>query len=179
MSKRRDQWHHRETQSRGIILLLQGWWSVLSSALCRWRQPNGSTEAAVATSSFGSPPKSPVCASSSNESSRETLSHDQSLIGPTQDSKIDCATSSGSTSPVQKVTILDRHGTIALIIASWCAGILTLALYWHPAMLTASQEKANARAQQAITTAELTKRDLEELKREVYVYKETGRWAEK
>lgn len=80
---------------------------------------------------------------------------------------------------MQKVTILDRHGTLALIIASWCAGILTLALYWHPAMLTASQEKANARAQQAVITAELTKRDLEDLKRQVYVYKETGRWVEK
>lgn len=179
MSKRQDQWHHQETRSRGIILSLQGWWSGLLSALRKWSPLSGLTAMGAAMNSFDSPPKSPACASNSNESNHEISSQGASLSGPIQDSKIDCATSSGRSSPVQKVTILDRHGTLALIIASWCAGILTLALYWHPAMLTASQEKANARAQQAVITAELTKRDLEDLKRQVYVYKETGRWVEK
>lgn len=50
---------------------------------------------------------------------------------------------------------------------------------WWPYMLTASAAKAEARAQQAITTAELTKRDLEEMRRELAIYKRTGEWVEK
>lgn len=123
--------------------------------------------------------KSPECESNSTELKLEISSPEASSIGPLQDSKIDSASSSGKCSPVNKTTIVDKHGTLALIIASWCGGILTLGIFWLPQLLAASQEKANARAQQAITTAELTKRDLEDLKRELYVYKETGRWAEK
>jgi hypothetical protein len=80
---------------------------------------------------------------------------------------------------VTKVTILDRHGTLALILASAACGAIFLGAMWLPYMLTASAAKAEVRAQQAITTSELAKRDLEDMKREISIYKETGKWAEK
>ncbi len=164
---------------RQVIQSLRGWWSALWSGSSKCLSHSGPIAVAATTTSLPSELKSPACVSSSTELKLETSCPAASSIGPLQDSRIDSANSSGKSSPVQKVTVVERHGTIALVLASIACGAVLIVAMWLPYMLTASAAKAEARAQQAITTAELTKRDLEELKRRLTIYEETGRWVEK
>lgn len=156
----------------------QGLWSELSQEWSRLASPSGPTEAGVTMTSSRSEPKSPECASSSTELRAEITCPEQNSIGPLQDSRIDSATSSGNSAPcpVNKTTIVDRHGTLALVLASAACGAIALAGMWLPYMLTASAAKADARAQQAVVTAELVKRDLEDLRRRVDLHEEKQKW---
>lgn len=140
---------------------------------------NGSNTTEATMSLSRSRPNSGECASSSTELKIETPFPGPSTTETLQDSRNDCATSNGPSSPVVKISVLDKHGTIALILASFACGAIMLGSMWMPYMMAASAEKANSRAQQAVVTSELTKRDLEELRRRVDIFEERGKWVEK
>ncbi len=179
MLTRQGKWRVQETINRATRCLLQSWRSWWESALAWYRQhsTNGQTAVEATMILSHSEPSSEPCGSSSTELKAETSSPVLNSNAPLQDSKIASASSSGPSSPATTIVVDGKHATIALILASAACGAILLAASWLPYMLTASAAKADARAQQSITTSELAKRDLEDLKREFMLYKEKQEWA--